>query len=162
MPRTTPRSLAVFAAAAIGALALSSCASSSSSEETAPVEGGTLVYATGDAEPTCLDPHVGGNYPQALISTQQTARSPRGSPPSGRPAKTASPGTSRSRKMSRSLTARHSTLRRSRPTSSTCRIPRLSHPPGTSRLRRSTKSRLSMRRTFGSISQLPIPRFWSR
>lgn len=35
-----------------------------------PVEGGTLVYATGDAEPTCLDPHVGGNYPQALISTQ--------------------------------------------------------------------------------------------
>lgn len=35
-----------------------------------PIEGGTLVYATGDAEPTCLDPHVGGNYPQALISTQ--------------------------------------------------------------------------------------------
>ncbi len=35
-----------------------------------PVAGGTLVYATGDAEPTCLDPHVGGNYPQALISTQ--------------------------------------------------------------------------------------------
>ncbi|MBO3663951.1 ABC transporter substrate-binding protein [Microbacterium sp. NEAU-LLB] len=35
-----------------------------------PQEGGTLVYATGDAEPTCLDPHVGGNYPQALISTQ--------------------------------------------------------------------------------------------
>ncbi|MGC0144151.1 ABC transporter substrate-binding protein [Pseudactinotalea sp. Z1732] len=32
--------------------------------------GGTLIYATGDAEPTCLDPHVGGNYPQALISTQ--------------------------------------------------------------------------------------------
>jgi peptide/nickel transport system substrate-binding protein len=36
----------------------------------APVAGGTLVYATGDAEPGCLDPHVGGNYPQALISTQ--------------------------------------------------------------------------------------------
>ena len=34
------------------------------------VAGGTLVYATGDAEPTCLDPHVGGNYPQGLISTQ--------------------------------------------------------------------------------------------
>lgn len=32
--------------------------------------GGTLTYATGDAEPTCLDPHVGGNYPQALISAQ--------------------------------------------------------------------------------------------
>ena len=35
-----------------------------------PVTGGTLVYASGDAEPTCLDPHVGGYYPQALISTQ--------------------------------------------------------------------------------------------
>ncbi|WP_394768393.1 ABC transporter substrate-binding protein [Lacisediminihabitans sp.] len=35
-----------------------------------PVAGGTLVYATGDAEPTCLDPHVGGNYPQALVATQ--------------------------------------------------------------------------------------------
>ncbi|QAV69694.1 ABC transporter substrate-binding protein [Salinibacterium sp. UTAS2018] len=35
-----------------------------------PVNGGTLVYATGDAEPDCLDPHVGGNYPQGLISTQ--------------------------------------------------------------------------------------------
>jgi peptide/nickel transport system substrate-binding protein len=35
-----------------------------------PLAGGTLVYATGDAEPGCLDPHVGGNYPQALISTQ--------------------------------------------------------------------------------------------
>ena len=32
--------------------------------------GGTLADASGDAEPTCLDPHVGGNYPQALISTQ--------------------------------------------------------------------------------------------
>ncbi|MDR7381911.1 ABC transporter substrate-binding protein [Promicromonospora iranensis] len=35
-----------------------------------PVEGGTLTYASGDAEPSCLDPHVGGNYPQALIATQ--------------------------------------------------------------------------------------------
>lgn len=35
-----------------------------------PVAGGTLVYATGDAEPGCLDPHVGGNYPQGLIGTQ--------------------------------------------------------------------------------------------
>lgn len=35
-----------------------------------PVSGGTLVYASGDAEPTCLDPHVGGNYPQALVATQ--------------------------------------------------------------------------------------------
>lgn len=37
---------------------------------TGPVDDGALVYATGDAEPTCLDPHVGGNYPQALISAQ--------------------------------------------------------------------------------------------
>ena len=29
-----------------------------------------LVVATGDAEPTCLDPHVGGNWPQALIGNQ--------------------------------------------------------------------------------------------
>lgn len=36
----------------------------------APVSGGTLVYASGDAEPSCLDPHVGGNYPQALVSSQ--------------------------------------------------------------------------------------------
>ncbi|AMB58428.1 ABC transporter substrate-binding protein [Microterricola viridarii] len=35
-----------------------------------PVSGGTLVYASGDAEPDCLDPHVGGNYPQALIAGQ--------------------------------------------------------------------------------------------
>ena len=69
MPRTSPRSLAVLAAAAIGALALSSCAGTPSDETTA-ADGGTLVYATGDAEPTCLDPHVGGNYPQALLSTQ--------------------------------------------------------------------------------------------
>lgn len=37
---------------------------------TTPTSGGTLVYASGDAEPTCLDPHVGGNYPQALVATQ--------------------------------------------------------------------------------------------
>ncbi|WP_313555278.1 ABC transporter substrate-binding protein [Miniimonas arenae] len=35
-----------------------------------PSAGGTLVYASGDAEPTCLDPHVGGNYPQALLASQ--------------------------------------------------------------------------------------------
>ena len=35
-----------------------------------PITGGTLVYASGDAEPSCLDPHVGGNYPQALVSSQ--------------------------------------------------------------------------------------------
>ncbi|WP_024355515.1 ABC transporter substrate-binding protein [Leucobacter chironomi] len=61
------RTLAPLALAAVGALALSAC---SATGDAAPQEGGTLVYATGDAEPSCLDPHVGGNYPQALISTQ--------------------------------------------------------------------------------------------
>ena len=60
------------AAAAVSALVLlAGCAATPEADETAaPADGGTLVYATGDAEPTCLDPHVGGNYPQALISTQ--------------------------------------------------------------------------------------------
>ncbi|MCV5689302.1 hypothetical protein OFN32_34355, partial [Escherichia coli] len=39
-------------------------------ESADPVTGGTLIYASGDAEPTCLDPHVGGNYPQALVASQ--------------------------------------------------------------------------------------------
>lgn len=65
------------------ALILSSCASPDTSSEKTPTpssatdspgavqptRGGTLVYASGDAEPTCLDPHVGGNYPQALVSS---------------------------------------------------------------------------------------------
>jgi len=57
----------------VGSL-LASCsagAGSDSTEENAkPVAGGTLVYASGDAEPSCLDPHVGGNYPQALVASQ--------------------------------------------------------------------------------------------
>ncbi|GAA2578523.1 ABC transporter substrate-binding protein [Microbacterium binotii] len=56
------------AAGLAAALALTACAAGGTAD--APRDGGTLVYATGDAEPTCLDPHVGGNYPQALISTQ--------------------------------------------------------------------------------------------
>ena len=61
--------LAILATGA--ALALSSCAApGGGADGGTPQDGGTLVYATGDAEPTCLDPHVGGNYPQALISTQ--------------------------------------------------------------------------------------------
>ncbi|MDO5745333.1 MAG: ABC transporter substrate-binding protein [Micrococcaceae bacterium] len=35
-----------------------------------PVSGGTLVYATGDNEPACLDPIVSGNVPQALVASQ--------------------------------------------------------------------------------------------
>jgi peptide/nickel transport system substrate-binding protein len=54
--------------AAVGLLA-AGC-SAPQAKTTEPVAGGTLIYATGDAEPTCLDPHVGGNYPQALLSTQ--------------------------------------------------------------------------------------------
>lgn len=55
------------------ALSLSACAASGSGGESGAGgngAGATLVYATGDAEPTCLDPHVGGNYPQALIASQ--------------------------------------------------------------------------------------------
>jgi len=63
--RTLP-SLAV----ATSALLLIAGCSSAAPANTEPVQGGTLVYATGDAEPTCLDPHVGGNYPQALVATQ--------------------------------------------------------------------------------------------
>ena len=55
----------------VSALTLTACAPAETSGGSAsPIDGGTLTYATGDAEPTCLDPHVGGNYPQALIATQ--------------------------------------------------------------------------------------------
>jgi peptide/nickel transport system substrate-binding protein len=59
----------LLSALAGAALVLAAC-TPTSGEDAAPQDGGTLVYATGDAEPTCLDPHVGGNYPQALLSTQ--------------------------------------------------------------------------------------------
>ena len=52
------------------ALIATGCSTATAPTNTKPVPGGTLVYATGDAEPTCLDPHVGGNYPQALAATQ--------------------------------------------------------------------------------------------
>jgi peptide/nickel transport system substrate-binding protein len=63
------------AVAAALVLTLAACTGGSggsggSDDAASATDGGTLVYATGDAEPTCLDPHVGGNYPQALISTQ--------------------------------------------------------------------------------------------
>lgn len=55
-----------------GLLALTACTpgGTTASPESTPSTGGTLVYASGDAEPTCLDPHVGGNYPQALLASQ--------------------------------------------------------------------------------------------
>jgi peptide/nickel transport system substrate-binding protein len=66
-----PRAAVVVVAAAALFLAACSSGGGTSGEATSePVSGGTLTYASGDAEPSCLDPHVGGNYPQALIATQ--------------------------------------------------------------------------------------------
>lgn len=61
-----------LAAIAVTALTLPLAACSGSGTAAAPRSGpaDTLVYATGDAEPTCLDPHVGGNFPQALLGSQ--------------------------------------------------------------------------------------------
>ena len=71
MSRARRSSILPGAAAAAALLLLAGCSSPAPSGGSAePVEGGTLTYASGDAEPTCLDPHVGGNYPQALVSTQ--------------------------------------------------------------------------------------------
>ena len=61
----------LIAATAVASLVLAGCTSGGDPDASStPVSGGTLTYASGDAEPTCLDPHVGGNYPQALVSTQ--------------------------------------------------------------------------------------------
>ncbi|MCU1436983.1 MAG: transporter substrate-binding protein [Naasia sp.] len=76
MPRTSR--LPLLSSALLGALVLAGCTPSGGDGGARggpggtgePVAGGTLVYASGDAEPTCLDPHVGGNYPQALVSGQ--------------------------------------------------------------------------------------------
>ncbi|ACQ81740.1 extracellular solute-binding protein family 5 [Beutenbergia cavernae DSM 12333] len=71
-PATRPAAVVVSLAAA---LVLAACSSGTDpgdadAGDATPVTGGTLTYASGDAEPTCLDPHVGGNYPQALVATQ--------------------------------------------------------------------------------------------
>ncbi|MBM7476048.1 ABC transporter substrate-binding protein [Curtobacterium herbarum] len=59
------------ASAATVLLAVAACSGGGApGDSSTPVRGGTLTYASGDAEPTCLDPHVGGNYPQALLATQ--------------------------------------------------------------------------------------------
>jgi len=66
-----PRAVVVVTAAVALLLAACSPGGGTSAEPSGePVAGGTLTYASGDAEPSCLDPHVGGNYPQALIATQ--------------------------------------------------------------------------------------------
>src|SRR5690554_5966557 len=67
--RNQSRALGAAAVLAVLAVIASGCAAGPAASDE-PVSGGTLVYATGDAEPTCLDPHVGGNYPQALVATQ--------------------------------------------------------------------------------------------
>ena len=52
-------------------LLVTGCTAADSQEPVGdPNSGGTLTYASGDAEPSCLDPHVGGNFPQALVSAQ--------------------------------------------------------------------------------------------
>ncbi|TFD13737.1 ABC transporter substrate-binding protein [Cryobacterium sp. TMT4-10] len=67
----THRASRTVAGLVAAGLLLTGCASPAESPTIeGPVTGGTLTYASGDAEPTCLDPHVGGNYPQALVSTQ--------------------------------------------------------------------------------------------
>ncbi|MBF0673156.1 MAG: ABC transporter substrate-binding protein [Salinibacterium sp.] len=67
--RRAPRTLTVIGGSALTLSLLAGCAAAAPTSEE-PVAGGTLIYATGDAEPSCLDPHVGGNYPQALLATQ--------------------------------------------------------------------------------------------
>ncbi|MGN8050058.1 ABC transporter substrate-binding protein [Curtobacterium sp. 22159] len=69
--KTRLRIASAVAGAATILLAVSACTGGgAATANSTPVDGGTLVYASGDAEPTCLDPHVGGNYPQALLSSQ--------------------------------------------------------------------------------------------
>lgn len=73
MAKFSSSQLKILATAAIGGLALAGCGNTDAPEGEAngePQSGGTLIYASGDAEPDCLDPHYGGNYPQGLISTQ--------------------------------------------------------------------------------------------
>ncbi|MFC8450134.1 ABC transporter substrate-binding protein [Kitasatospora sp. NPDC057223] len=67
----TTRTTATVAAAAT-ALLLSACGSGATpgQDTAAPREGGTLVFATGDDEPTCLDPQNRGNMAQALLGQQ--------------------------------------------------------------------------------------------
>lgn len=60
------RPLRILGLTALAALTLplAACAGASPAVDT------TLDYASGESEPDCLDPHVGGNWPQALIGHQ--------------------------------------------------------------------------------------------
>ncbi|KRC62819.1 peptide ABC transporter substrate-binding protein [Agromyces sp. Root81] len=64
------RRLGIAGVALVSTIALAACQAPAPEASGEPVSGGTLSYASGDAEPTCLDPHVGGNYPQALLAGQ--------------------------------------------------------------------------------------------
>ncbi|NLB46972.1 MAG: hypothetical protein GX814_04395, partial [Microbacteriaceae bacterium] len=69
----SPRTWLAAAAAGLAlTLTVTACATSTTGDGNSSdgASATTLVYATGDAEPTCLDPHVGGNYPQALLASQ--------------------------------------------------------------------------------------------
>lgn len=68
--RLVPAAFGLAAALVLAGCAPATTAPESGNDAGTPVAGGTLVYASGDAEPSCLDPHVGGNYPQALVSSQ--------------------------------------------------------------------------------------------
>lgn len=63
MPAFSRRAIAVATGLAVLA-PLAAC----SAQDTAATT--TLVYATGQSEPDCLDPHVGGNWPQAELGHQ--------------------------------------------------------------------------------------------
>lgn len=67
--RLATTALAAIAATAL-TLPLAACSGSGTAAAPRSAPADTLVYATGDAEPTCLDPHVGGNFPQALLGSQ--------------------------------------------------------------------------------------------
>ncbi len=64
--RRAAKPIALLALAAALIVPLAAC----SSEATSSDQPQTLRYASGDAEPTCLDPHVGGNWPQAILANQ--------------------------------------------------------------------------------------------
>jgi peptide/nickel transport system substrate-binding protein len=69
-PLTTTRPLAL--ACLLAALVLGTGCDrheTTVARSTVPTHGGTLVYAT-DREPTCLDPHVGGDMPQVFLAQQ--------------------------------------------------------------------------------------------
>lgn len=67
--RETCRRPVLFILAVV--LIATGCSAVTTPKNSAPVSGGRVVHATGNADPTDLPrPSVGGNYPQALAATQ--------------------------------------------------------------------------------------------